>query len=157
MSNYDPRVFEAEMRSAPSRVKNACIISWLLAVILAVRFIVITQPSAKTSLFFLGWIFFNYVFNAVGLLARSKLSYVMLAFFSSLSLLGGIEAILAMIRLLVTDEWQNNSTEIALGCCGVVVTAVIALLFRNLFSKEARSWVWSRSKTVTQQADAATC
>ena len=80
----------------------------------------------------------------------------MLAFFSSLSLLGATEAILGLIGLFLTDQWQGNSTGVAIGLFGVVVTAVIALLFWNLFSKETRTWVWSKSTTVTQQSNAAT-
>ena len=156
MSNTDPKLFEAAMRAAPSQVRRTCTISWLLATILAVRFIVLTQPSAQRSMFFLGLIFFNYVFNGVAILARSKLSYVMLAFFSSLSLLGATEAILGLIGLLLTDQWQDNSTGVAVGLFGVVVTAVIALLFWNLFSKETRTWVWSKSTAATSESTADT-
>ena len=155
MSNSDSKAFEAAMRAAPRQVRNTCTISWLLATILAVRFIVLTQPSAQRSVFFLGLIFFSYVFNGVAILARSKVSYVMLAFFSSLSLLGATEAILRLITLFLTDQWQDNSTGVALGLFGVAVSAVIALLFRNLFSKETRTWVWSKSTSVTQESNAA--
>ena len=155
MSNSDPQVFEAAMRAAPSQVRRTCTISWLLATILAVRFIVLTQPSAQRSMFFLGLIFFSYVFNGVAILARSKLSYVLLAFFSSLSLLGATEAILGLIGLFLTDQWQD-STGVAVGLFGVVVTAIIALLFRNLFSKETRTWVWSKLTAATPESTAAT-
>ena len=88
-------------------------------------------------------------------MARSKVSYVMLAFFSSFSLLGATEAILDLIGLFLTNQWRENSIDVAVGLFGVIVTAVIALLFRNLFSKETRSWVWSKSTIATEQRNAA--
>lgn len=156
MTNSDPKIFEAAMRAAPRQVRNTCITSWLLGTILAVRFFVLTPSSAQKSAFFLALIFFNFVFNGVAILARSKLSYVLLAFFSSLSLLGATEAILDLIGLFLTDQWRDNSIDVAVGLFGVIVAAVIALLFWNLFSKETRTWVWSKSTTVTQESNAAT-
>jgi hypothetical protein len=146
MNKYDPKIFEAEMRAAPRRVRNTCTFAWLLATLLAVRFFVLTSASAKASLFFLTLIFFNFVFNGASILARSKFSYVLLAFFSSLALLGATEASLDLIRLLLTGEWQDNSTGVAIGLFGVMVTAIIILLFRNLFSKDVRVWVWNAER-----------
>jgi membrane-associated HD superfamily phosphohydrolase len=155
MTKYDPKMFEAEMRSAPRRVRYTCTISWLLATLLSVRFFMFSSASAKASLFFLTLIFFNFVFNGVAIVARSKFSYVLLAFFSSLSLLGAIEASIDLIGLLLTGEWQNNSTGVTIGLFGVIVTAIISLLFRNLFSKEVRVWVWS-SKPITEPSQVLT-
>lgn len=146
MSKYDPKVFEEEMRAATRRVRNTCTFAWLLATLLAVRFFVLTSASAKASLFFLALIFFNFVFNGVAIVARSKFSYVLLAFFSSLALLGAIEASLDLIRLLLTGEWQDNSTGVAIGLFGAIVIAIITLLFRNLFSREVRAWVWNTER-----------
>jgi hypothetical protein len=148
MNKYDPKIFEAEMRAAPKRVRNTCTIAWLLATILAVRFFVLTSASAKASMFFLTLIFFNFVFNGASILARSKFSYVLLAFFSSLALLGATAATMDLIGLLLTGEWQDNSTGVAIGLFGVIVTAMISLLFRNLFSKEVRAWVWNSEPVI---------
>jgi hypothetical protein len=62
-----------------------------------------------------------------------------------LSLLGATAASLDLIGLLLTGEWQDNSNGVAIGLFGVIVTAMISLLFRNLFSKEVRAWVWRKS------------
>ena len=155
MSNFDTKAFEAEMRAAPRQVRNTCTISLVLATVLAVRFFILTPATAQKSAFFLALIFFNFVFNGVAILARSKLSYMLLAFFSSLSLLGAINTILELIGLLVHGEGEHNSTNVAIVASGLMVTGVIALLFYYLFAKETRDWVW-KPTSVASESNATT-
>lgn len=143
MNKYDKEMLEAQIRSAPKRVGYTCTTAWLLATLLLVRFFVLTPAPLNKSVIFVTLILFNFVFNGMSILVRSKIGYLLLAFFSSVSLLRASEETLELVDLVVTGQWRDNSHAVALGLSGVLVIAAITLLFRNLYSKEVRSYVWS--------------
>ena len=75
MSESNEQLNMARLRAIPLRVKYAFYTSALLGIVMMLRILFLTSIPLNKCWWFLGLIFFNFVFNGFSLIGRSRSSY----------------------------------------------------------------------------------
>ena len=147
MTLNDRELAAAQMRAAPPRVRWACSTAGVLGFALALHGLLLgTAPVVKAIGY--GVVVFVFFFvNGASILRRSQWGYSFLAAFAALPLFGSLAYSFHLLALFANGQWQHDSRGVFSGLFGLVLTAIIVYLFRNLLSKTVLSYVWRQEPT----------
>ncbi|MEO8435566.1 MAG: hypothetical protein ABI596_11780 [Pyrinomonadaceae bacterium] len=91
------------------------------------------RPTGKSLLFAAITLAF-FTFNGLSLLGKSRVSYVLIAIFAFLPLLGSFAGAVHLLALLMTGRIASSLSDTMASVVALLQTIVIVALLVNLFS-----------------------
>lgn len=142
MNDTERELLIAQLRAAPNRVKKASITSCAIGVVMSLRVLFLSSLPMPKSLLFATLIGSNFIFSGMSILRRRKTSYLLIAVFAALPLLGSLAYSVHLHTLLLTGDWIHDLRDTTTAIVGTLQLWLILYLYRNLFAREVREYVW---------------
>jgi hypothetical protein len=119
-----------------------------LAVLITIRILWTYQQADKSlgrGLFYAGMISLMLITNAISLMNKSKIGYVLVLVAGLMPALGSFALSVHALRLIVVGDWAHDQIGMVTSVIGSLQFVMIVVLTATLLRRSVRDWVWNNA------------
>ena len=141
----EKEILRARFLSTPRPVFMSVGFAATLAVLITIRILWTYQQADKSvgrGLFYAGMISLMLITNAISLMNKSKIGYVLVLIVGLMPALGSFGLSVHALRLIVVGDWAQDQIGIVTSVIGALQFVMIMVLTATLLRRSVRDWVW---------------